>query len=292
MKIVIWLFIGILLVSSVLADNSVCKTTITNLAFSPQSPNADERVVVSFKIITGYLSGASPFMPSSVRINVTKADGSLVSVDSNIPANINPVQLMGEYYPAAVSFSFKPEQESAYTANIFGFPGLSSSCQGTITELNTDAKSLQVVVGASAPVEYDLSKSADCNSAGFHWTGSKCCTNETSSYFEDSAIINPSIGGGCWAGKYIAYGETAMNGRIINYKGNFIPCEPSTAPLLVLPTVNHSASVTSACNSANVLIGATKISGENAVCGSDGKWNIFTSSAQNLGVSSVGWQSS
>ncbi len=295
MKIVIWLFIGILLVSSVLADNSVCKTTITNLAFSPQSPGANSIVTVSFKIDTQFTTGPSSTpLASSVHVNITNADGTLVSVGKLTPstANIAPTQVMGEYYPATVSFTFKPTVEGAYTANVFGYPGLVSNCQGTITQNNTDSKSLPITIGIAVPGSAsDILTSTGCNSAGFHWTGSKCCTNETTSYFEDSAIINPSIGGGCWAGKYIAYGETSMNGRVINYKGSFIPCEPATASLLILPTVNHSASITTACNSANVLLGATKVAGENAVCGSDGKWNIFTSSTANLGVSGVGWQS-
>jgi len=289
MKVWIWLFIGILIVSSVLADNSICKTTITNLAFSPQSPGAKSIVTVSFKIDTQFVTGpsANP-LPSSVHFNVTQ-DGNLVSAQSSIPANIAPIQYLGEYYPATVSFTFSPENEGAYVVDVFGYPGLASLCQGTLTDANTDAKSVDVVVGA--PPAFDLSKSSDCQSAGFHWTGTQCCVNDTSLYYEDSGIINPASGGGCWAGNYIAYGETAMNGRVINYKGNFVPCAPSTAPLLVLPTGNHQDPVTIACNSNTVLTGATKISGENAVCGSDGKWNIFTSSAENLAVSSVGWQS-
>jgi hypothetical protein len=132
---------------------------------------------------------------------------------------------------------------------------------------------------------------AICNTtAGLTWTGTHCCGEPDdllASYQEDQ----PSIGA-CFNHAFIPTGGLIENNTILNYRGKFVFCDPTTTPNLVqspthlLPFTTLNPYVYGLCG--YPLAAKTSGSKRNAVCNPWGDWN-FKSSSNTTYNKSVVW---
>jgi len=140
--------------------------------------------------------------------------------------------------------------------------------------------------------DLDTKDRDSCEAAGFSWTGSLCCSeaDDTAESYND--LLYPNATGGCWKKIPIPSGEFAVDGRIINYKGQFFGCNITDSAYLAIkdyhsPTkwlVNNSISFCGA-----VLLNARYGDLPHAVCQPNGFWK-FTSEPGGTIYKKIKWE--
>jgi hypothetical protein len=142
--------------------------------------------------------------------------------------------------------------------------------------------------------DLDIKDNESCNAAGFTWTGTYCCSeaDDDAETYNDPAY--PNAIAGCWKKNPVKSGEFAVDGRILNYKGQFFGCNITDSAYLALKdyhepaewVVNNSISFCGA-----VLMDARYGDFPHAVCQPNGLWK-FTDELAGTIYKTIKWDSS
>lgn len=137
---------------------------------------------------------------------------------------------------------------------------------------------------------------ASCESAGFAWTGTRCCGEKTDvlSSYEDE--YNPAAGGvpgACFKGQFVPSGGFVSGNRnILNHRGKFYVCEPNpqqqSSALQLFAGTGITPVVSSACGLPlqNSLLQGSLV---HAVCTPEGVWDFVARTDEHT-VKSARWQ--
>ncbi len=136
-----------------------------------------------------------------------------------------------------------------------------------------------------------------CTSAGYKYTGTKCCGEPDDSLktYEDP-YTGQGTPGGCYNNQFIASGSfLGGDKKIINYRGTFSICDTSVAPGTTTTTTDPAFQNTQIIPTARgpcgtpleeaLLIGSKP----NIICMPWGEWS-FTSSTEETLVKQTAWQ--
>jgi hypothetical protein len=153
------------------------------------------------------------------------------------------------------------------------------------------SKANAVSIGATAPAtegtmycasdgdwttDLDIKDEETCRTAGFDWTGTKCCSeaDDTEEYYNE---INTTLArGGCWNKAFIQSGSFAVTDRILNYKGSFYGCRIQEDEILQIKDA-HSSNwlVNNSIESCGMVLADALPGGRpHAVCRPNGRWEF------------------
>ncbi len=97
----------------------------------------------------------------------------------------------------------------------------------------TPEKNVYCASDGSWTEDLDAKDVKTCESAGFAWTGSKCCgePEDEHEYYNDPG--NKPTSGGCWDSSYVQRGSLTSDKKILNHNGEFYGCKITSQKLSI-----------------------------------------------------------